>query len=313
VVVSTVITSVSGTFMAYGEPPNLIMKANLAPHLDNVFFIRYGLPVALISYFVVAWNLRVRLHGRKIDLKAQDILDVHNADVRFLQASRHGEVFTPLEFVESQQKALGRHYIPVHERVLEGEPIGEALIREDVPVAKRRELLGHFVSEDLADELEDHYQSLLQDSAPRESSESRVRQAINAISRDRRKAQDLGALSFIPFIGLLAFHAVHEESPLFLTSAAGFAAAWLSIYKIPRMRRLALREAWHEYKEYLFLFPLFLSISLLQRTGFFEILSVVLRQGITRFGISHIAYVQYWGACLLSAILDNNIVADFAS
>src|SRR5262249_22516530 len=113
VVVSTVITTVSGVWMAYGEPPNLIMKANLSPHLDNMFFVRYGLPVAFVSYAVVAWNLRKRLGKRKIDLNTQDILDSHNADVRFLQASRHGEVFTPLEFVESQENVLGKHYIPV--------------------------------------------------------------------------------------------------------------------------------------------------------------------------------------------------------
>ena len=42
-------------------------------------------------------------------------------------------------------------------------------------------------------------------------------------------------------------------------------------------------------------------------------LAHLLKEGITRYGISHIAYIQYWAACLLSAILDNNIVADFAS
>ena len=34
VLVSTVITTVCGMWLAYGEPPNLIMKANLQPHLD---------------------------------------------------------------------------------------------------------------------------------------------------------------------------------------------------------------------------------------------------------------------------------------
>ena len=100
---------------------------------------------------------------------------------------------------------------------------------------------------------------------------------------------------------------------MFLASAGGFAAALFGIYKIPKMRSLALTEARHEFKEYLFLFPLFLSISLLQRTGFFDQLSHLLQEGITRLGVSHVAYIQYWSACLLSAILDNNVVADFAS
>jgi Na+/H+ antiporter NhaD/arsenite permease-like protein len=314
VVVSTVITTVSGMFLAYGEPPNLIMKANLAPHLDNLFFIRYGLPVAFGSYLVVVWNLRRRLGRRKIDLISQDVLDRYNADVRFLQASQHGEVFTPLEFVESQQAALGKHYIPVHERVLEGEPFGEALIHEDVSPPVRRKLLGHFVSEELAEALEEHYQRLIDErDAPRNGSEAKIREAILGISHQRRRAQWIGSVAFIPFIGLLVFHGFHEESPLFFTSAAGFAAAFFAIARIPKMRALMFREATLEYREYLFLFPLFISINLLQKTGFFEVLSRLLEQGITHLGISHVAYIQYWGACLLSAILDNNIVADFAS
>ncbi len=314
VMVSTVITTVSGMWMAYGEPPNLIMKANLFPHLDNVFFLRFCLPIAFGSYLLVAWNLRKRLKGKHIDLQAQDILDTHSADVRFLQASRHGEVFTPLGFVENQQNALGRHYIPVHERVLRGEPFGEALIHENVPVAKRKELLGHFVSEDLSEALEAHYQHLIHEQdVPRDASEVKVREAIESVSQWRRYAQDVGALSFVPFIGLLILHGFHHEVPLFLASGLGFITALIGIYKIPKMRALALSEAAHEYKEYLFLFPLFLSITLLQKTGFFDSLSVLLKDGIVRYGESHIAYIQYWGACLLSAILDNNVVADFAS
>ena len=64
---------------------------------------------------------------------------------------------------------------------------------------------------------------------------------------------------------------------------------------------------------FFFLFPLFLGMTLLQKTGFFDELSHLLKEGIEQYGLSHIAYIQYWAACLLSAILDNNIVADFAS
>src|SRR4029077_3778490 len=35
VMVCTVVTTVCGMWLAYGEPPNLIMKANLYPHLGN--------------------------------------------------------------------------------------------------------------------------------------------------------------------------------------------------------------------------------------------------------------------------------------
>ncbi len=314
VIVSTVITTVSGSWMAYGEPPNLIMKANLAPHLDNAFFLKYCMPVAVGSYLIVAWNLRKRLGGRKVDLARQDILDVHNADVRFLQASRHGEVFTPVEFVENQKAVLEKHYIPVHARVLGGEPIGEALVREQVPSKTRKELLGHYVAEDLSDALEHHYTAMVEtEDAVRNGSEAKVRAAIDAISIKRRWVQKIGAFSFIPFIGLLIAHGINHKIPLFLASMAGFLAALYAVHKIPKMKKLALTEAAHEYKEYLFLFPLFLSISLLQRTGFFDQLAQLLQEGITRYGVSHVAYIQYWAACILSAILDNNVVADFAS
>ena len=46
--------------------------------------------------------------------------------------------------------------------------------------------------------------------------------------------------------------------------------AILGIIAIPKMRALALREARHEYAEYYFLFPLFLSITLLTQARFFD-------------------------------------------
>src|SRR5207245_1466670 len=46
IVVCTAITTICGVWTAYGEPPNLIMKANLFPHLGNGFFLAYGVPVA---------------------------------------------------------------------------------------------------------------------------------------------------------------------------------------------------------------------------------------------------------------------------
>ena len=44
VMVCTTVTTVCGIWLAYGEPPNLIMKANLYPHIDNAFFLRYCAP-----------------------------------------------------------------------------------------------------------------------------------------------------------------------------------------------------------------------------------------------------------------------------
>jgi Na+/H+ antiporter NhaD/arsenite permease-like protein len=87
----------------------------------------------------------------------------------------------------------------------------------------------------------------------------------------------------------------------------------LGVLKIPKMRGLALREARHEYAEYYFLFPLFLSITLLTNTGFFGQLQGIIHRGIDTLGRAHVAFAQFLGCTFLSAILDNNIVADFAS
>ena len=112
---------------------------------------------------------------------------------------------------------------------------------------------------------------------------------------------------------MLIVHGVNHDVPLFLASFAGFLAALPAIWQIPKMRRLALREAKLEYAEYYFLFPLFLSITLLTSAGFFDALQGVIRAGIDTIGHSHVAFAQFLGSTFLSAILDNNVVADFAS
>jgi hypothetical protein len=156
VMVCTAVTTICGIWLAYGEPPNLIMKANLYPHLDNAFFLRYCLPAAVVSYLAIAWQLRGRLRGRHIDLDNMDIVDANVADVRFLQAARHGEVMTPIELIEGHEDALQGRAEAVMERIRAGESLGLALVHEDVSVETRRLLLGHFVSDELADGLDRH-------------------------------------------------------------------------------------------------------------------------------------------------------------
>jgi hypothetical protein len=112
---------------------------------------------------------------------------------------------------------------------------------------------------------------------------------------------------------MLIVHAVYDAVPLFLASFAAFAAALPGIARIPKMRALAFREAAQEYAEYYFLFPLFLSITLLTSAGFFDVMQTLVVQGIATLGQSHVAFAQFLGSTFLSAILDNNIVADFAS
>ena len=106
VMVCTAVTTICGVWLAYGEPPNLIMKANLHPHLGNAFFLLYCAPAAVVSYLVIAVELRGKLGGQRVDLETMDVLDANAEDVRFLQASRHGEVMTPVELVEGHADIL---------------------------------------------------------------------------------------------------------------------------------------------------------------------------------------------------------------
>jgi len=239
VIISTMITTICGMWLAYGEPPNLIMKTNLHPALSDGFFLRYCLPIAVASYIVLLFNMHGRLKGRRVDAAAFAVAE-HLADVRFMHVSNRGEL-SDLDSVEKDTRAL------------------------------------------------------------------------DAIRPARLRAQRIGIAAFVPFIALLGAHALNHHVPLFLASFAGFAAAFFGIAHIPRMRALALREARHEYTEYLFLFPLFFSIALLTRTGFFDQLAGLIHTGIATVGASTVGFIQFTGATFLSAILDNNVVADFAS
>jgi hypothetical protein len=117
----------------------------------------------------------------------------------------------------------------------------------------------------------------------------------------------------VPFLVLLIVHGLDERVPLFWASIVAFLCALPGIVGIPKMRALALREAYAEYAEYYFLFPLFLSITLLTKAGFFNEIQNLVQLGIHTLGQAHVAFVQFLGCTFLSAILDNNIVADFAS
>jgi Na+/H+ antiporter NhaD/arsenite permease-like protein len=314
VMVCTTVTTICGVWLAYGEPPNLIMKANLYPHLGNAFFLLYCAPIAVVSYLVMARRLRKELRGQHVNLAAMDVVDANAEDVRFLQAARHGEVVTPVELVEDSAAELGSHTDAILRRLRAGDSLGIALVREQVPEGMRKKLLGHFVSEDLADSLDRHY--VLDAAGDHEGAlkaEKAIDDVLPTLSRVRRRAQKIGALALIPFVGLLVAHGMVHSLPLFPASLAAFAVALLGIAQMPKMRSLALREARREYAEYYFLFPLFLSITLLTSAGFFGQVEGMIVHGITALGHAHVAFAQFLGCTFLSAILDNNVVADFAS
>jgi Na+/H+ antiporter NhaD/arsenite permease-like protein len=314
VMVCTAVTTICGIWLAYGEPPNLIMKANLHPYLDNAFFLRYCAPAALASYFVIARQLRQKLGGEKINLAGMDVIDAKVEDVRFLQASRHGEVLDSIQLIEDHESELGEKAGAVQERLRRGESLGIALVHEQVSQTLRLKLLGHFVSEDLAESLDRHYVlDAAGDHQGAFDAAKTVEETLRALGRRRQMAQRIGALALVPFIAMLAWHGVNHDIPLFLASFAGFLAAFLGIANIPRMRALALREAKQEFAEYYFLLPLFFSITLLTKAGFFDHLQGLIHHGIENIGHANVALAQFLGCTFLSAILDNNVVADFAS
>jgi Na+/H+ antiporter NhaD/arsenite permease-like protein len=314
VMVCTMVTTICGIWSAYGEPPNLIMKANLSPVLDNAFFLRYCLPSAIASYLVVVWNLRNWLGGERIDVARLDVIDARAEDVRFLQARRHGEVLTPVELVENHGADLGHRFEAVLNRLRHGESLGTALVGAGVPPDLRQRLLGHFVSEELAESLDRHY---VLDAAGDHLGARAAQRDIDVVLADmahrRRRAQLIGATALLPFIALVIAHSLNPAVPLFLSAFAAFCISLLGIVTIPRMRALAFREARHEYAEYYFLFPLFISITLLTKAGFFDSIQQLIAGGVSMLGHGHMAFAQFLSSTLLSAILDNNIVADFAS
>jgi Na+/H+ antiporter NhaD/arsenite permease-like protein len=308
VMVCTAVTTICGIWLAYGEPPNLIMKANLHPYLDNAFFLRYCAPAAVASYLVIALQLRKKLGGQRVNLETMDVIDANAEDVRFLQATRHGEVITPVELVESHAADLGDKTEPVSERLRHGESLGIALVHESVPEITRKKLLGHFVSEDLADALDRHY--LLTRRPPPSALEAESVDETPALGRSRQLAQRIGALALSRssrcsscMASTMRYHYSWRRLPV---SSSRYWA--LSI--LPRCAP-ALREAKQEYADIISF--RYSSITLLTKAGFFDQLQSLIQRGIETVGHGHVAFAQFMGCTFLSAILDNNVVADFAS
>lgn len=313
VLISTLITTVCGAWLAYGEPPNLIMKSNLFPHLTDAFFLKYCAPIAIGALGVVLWNTRQKLKGKRIVLDQLDLVDQFTADVSFLQARRHGEVWSAHDVVAHHAEDLRKHHGQLLQSLGKGDSLGEALVKAGVPREKRIQLLGEYVSEELAAALDDHYLAHVAGKPERVASEKKIDKALHQTQVQRLKAQKIGLLAFIPFIGLLVAHGINHKIPLFFASFGGFIVALWAVQPYKRIRQLALHEAAIEFKEYFFLLPLFFSITLLRKSGFFDSMAHGLESMITHLGPLPVAWGQFWGATILSALLDNNVVADFAS
>ncbi len=173
-----------------------------------------------------------------------DIIDANAEDVRFLQATRHGEVMTPSNSSRGTPTSSMAGPQQVMERLRMGESLGIALIRADVPHVTRRLLLGHFVSDELADGLDNHY---VLDNAGQDEAAFRAQLAVDEVlatwPRSGAGRRRSGRSRCCPLPRMLVLHGIYHQVPLFLASFAAFLAALPAIVRISRMRGLALREA----------------------------------------------------------------------
>ena len=178
----------------------------------------------------------------------------------------------------------------------------------------RKLLLGRFIDPSLADALDRHYVLESQHLSPGlDEGEVVIARALAALDKRRIAARRTGLLAALPFGVLLVLHALNHNLPVFLAAFAGFAVALAAIWNLPEMRAAALRAGWLEFSEYLFLLPLFFSISLLTRSGFFGQFQQLIEIGSRTMGPASMALAQFFGSSVLSALLDNNVVADFAA
>jgi Na+/H+ antiporter NhaD/arsenite permease-like protein len=311
IMICTLVTTVCGVYLSYGEPPNLIMRANLYPHLNNLYFLEYcGLPAA-VSLIAVVVSLRARLRGLRVDLDRLDILDAHTDVVRFVQAQAHGDIVTPHELVEDLEPWLRE---ATSRLLLAGKPFGAALVLADVPEARRLALLGRFVRSDLAAPIDQFYVHAARgETQEADKARDQLLSLFEPMIRRQTVAQRVALAGLASFVALLVLRAVHVRYPLFFASFAAFGVAFFGIAGVPSLRSLAWRDARREFGEYLFLLPLFLSIALMKDAGLFDDAQVLLGRGIASAGETPVALAQFAGCTGLSAILDNNIVADIAS
>lgn len=315
----TIVTTVCGMWLAYGEPPNLIMKANLLgadgePLLSDRYFLHYCLPLALLSFGVIALQLLRLFWGQRVNLASLDLVEQHAAEFRFLQARRHGEVFSDVEVIEAHREALGVQYVDLVTHVQRGASLGEGMQQIGVPAPLRRQLLGMISTEELALRLDDYFGAQAAGDAERREALGRaIKVELQALASPLRRFRALGLLGLLLFVALLFVHARSHVLPLFVAPLLGALVAALGLWSETKIRRLALTDTAHEYAEYLFLIPLFLSITLLLHSGFFVELQSLLHHATQTVDRGALALLQLVGCTALSAILDNNVVADFAS
>ena len=88
------------------------------------------------------------------------------------------------------------------QKLQQGTSLGRALVDADLPWEIRELLLGHYVTEELAASLDRHYVlDSMGDDEGAMMAEQWVDDTLAASAQARRRAQLIGALALIPFVG----------------------------------------------------------------------------------------------------------------
>jgi Na+/H+ antiporter NhaD/arsenite permease-like protein len=312
VVSSGIITTVCGIWLAYGEPPNLIMKSNLG--LSDSFFLIYATPLAIASFFVAAFFIYRCTALSVIPLSELDILEWHMADIRFLQAKR-GEQMEAEDFMDQFHDQLMEKQEQVTTLYHQGHHPISAMTLAGVDDVVIRAFIRGYLNESFVGPVLFYYHCRHNDKPSESEAGDLVIALFSEIGAERSATQKWGKWAFLPFVVFLVAHAYYRDYliPLFVSPWAAFFVAFLGIARHAKMVQLSLREAVEECKGYLFLFPLFLSVALLSMVRFFDPIQTAIAEGTEVWGPGTLAVVQFAASGALSALLDNNVVADFFS
>lgn len=308
-VYATFVATFCGAWLAFGEPPNLVMRAGVVnTHgvslLTDWFFLSYCGPPALLGLVVVCFFLR-HIKG-EIVWEHLDVFVQNDATVRFLQAMDHGTALDPEAVVRLHLE--GAQLDSVLANLRSGMVLGKALVEAKIAREAQVQILGAFSGgADRGEALVDHYdpeKSLLE----RKAAAQRFYKLIYNPAMLRLKARGWAVGGFVVFLVLLIAHTLHHSIPVWLAPIVGAMIGYVGLPRGP-MRRLVQHQALHQMKEYIFLPPLFLSISLLGETHFFESFQPVFQRLIEVHGTFLPAEVQLFATTFLSALADNNVVA----
>lgn len=298
-----VATNIGGVWFVLGEPTNILAATKLG--LSPFFFMKYAsifaLP-AMVLTALAAWRIVKRYPKIKSDRPEMEVL-LEGISLRRTHAGT-GTLAETLESIGTVE--VGALAAMAHITEEEGIPDFEAALKAGIPQQKVYEALSvNLNSEELARGLIDFYHYRSAGDAMAEILLGDLLLHVRDEYRARTKSRRLIIASGILLILLLA---VHAFLPVIPSWAPTVAAGLLAIVAVqPNARRYILGQTRHNMAETLFLIPIFLTISELNRAGAFEYLgkSLLHLGSPSATGMGILA-----GSAFFSAVADNVAVID---